>query len=288
MDLVDKDDFNYASVYRCGIKALNYFYHISFLETCKSYKLIPAGLALKKQPFIPFEDGDLIATWNETILHTEEQLLETLILGINERRISLETNFWNGVSEFLSRTDVDVMTDWLVKLVVDLEKLEVKTLAKKKKKLKKLCGENNFLKYNVGKRMDEHKKQFDFVNSLLDYGQILSEDFTNLVSLLTLDHNSNTSSVSVDNSCLETSGKSNSTFGESIESGKSEKVTLEHSLFTDNSCNSAPWCLRHNYAEKKIIVSYRNAFREFSVKKRKQHGDFRQGHSEKLQYFNRR
>ena len=88
MDFFDKDDFSYASVYRCGIKSLNYFYHIAFLETCKSYKLIPAGLALKKQPFIPFEDGDLIATWNETILHTEEQLLETLILGINERRVS--------------------------------------------------------------------------------------------------------------------------------------------------------------------------------------------------------
>ena len=85
--------------------------------------------------------------------------------------------------------------------------------------------------------IDEHKEQFYFLSSLIDYGQVLSEDFTNLVLLLTLDHNSNTSSVSVDNSGLETSGESNNVTGELIESGSSEEVNLEHSEMTNNSCN---------------------------------------------------
>jgi len=90
MNFYDKDEFEYSSVYRCGIKSLKYFFHIAYLETCKSFDLIPNGLLLNKKPFISFITDDLEASWEETIKSTERQLLETLILGINEKRIALE------------------------------------------------------------------------------------------------------------------------------------------------------------------------------------------------------
>ena len=139
-----------------------------------------------------------MAYWNETISKTELELLDTLIVGINDRRFGLEENFWDGVIEFMEGTDVDKMVDWLVKLVVDLEKLEKEIVSKKIKKLKKLCGKNNSLKGKVELRMDEHKKEFYFTKSIFDYGLQLSEDFSNLVNLLSLDFNSSNSNISAD------------------------------------------------------------------------------------------
>ena len=54
---------------------------MSFLETCKSYALYPAGLNIRKKPFIEFETSDLKVFSNETIKKTEENLLEALCIG---------------------------------------------------------------------------------------------------------------------------------------------------------------------------------------------------------------
>ena len=85
MEIVDKD-------FKVGyISELQYavFFHVSFLETCKSYGLCPAGLNIRKKPFIEFETSDLKVFWNKTIKKTEDNLLETLCIGIFERLFTI-------------------------------------------------------------------------------------------------------------------------------------------------------------------------------------------------------
>ena len=89
MEIVDKD-------FKVGyISELQYavFFHVSFLETCKSYGLCPAGLNIRKKPFIEFETSDLKVFWNKTIKKTEENLLEALCIGICERLFTIKENF---------------------------------------------------------------------------------------------------------------------------------------------------------------------------------------------------
>ena len=69
----------FISCFRFGLKCCTYFYHVSYLETCKSFGVYPAGLQLNKTPFISFDNDELTATWQDTINSTQEQLLETLL-----------------------------------------------------------------------------------------------------------------------------------------------------------------------------------------------------------------
>ena len=75
-----------------------YIYHVSFLETCKSYGLCPTGLNIRKKPFIEFERSDLKVFWNKTIKNTEENLLESLCIGICERLFTVKEKLciWRG------------------------------------------------------------------------------------------------------------------------------------------------------------------------------------------------
>ena len=68
MEIVDKDfKVGFVSVFQYAVKSVSYFFHVSFLETCKSYGLCPTGLNIWKKPFIELETGDLKIFWNETI-----------------------------------------------------------------------------------------------------------------------------------------------------------------------------------------------------------------------------
>ena len=79
---------------KISVKCVSYFFHVFFLETCKSYGLCPAGLNIRKKPFLEFEASDLKVFWNETIKKTEENLLEALYIGICEGLFTIEENFW--------------------------------------------------------------------------------------------------------------------------------------------------------------------------------------------------
>ena len=74
---------------------VSYYFHLSFLETCKSYGLCPTGLNIRKKPFIEFESDELKVFWKETIENTEKDLLETLCVGICESMFSIEKKFWD-------------------------------------------------------------------------------------------------------------------------------------------------------------------------------------------------
>ena len=73
--------FSYATKYN------RYFYHIAFLETCKTFDVLPGGLKITNVPFISFVTDDIKISWHTTTTSTEKDLLETLIFGIEDKRI---------------------------------------------------------------------------------------------------------------------------------------------------------------------------------------------------------
>ena len=95
---------------------------MSFLETCKSYGLCPAGLNIQKKPFIEFETSNLKVFWNETIKKTEENLSETLCIRICERLFTIEEKFGAESCYLEKQQESEDLKDWLVKLVMHLER----------------------------------------------------------------------------------------------------------------------------------------------------------------------
>ena len=98
MEIVYKDlKVGYVSgcqyAFQYAVKNVSYFFHVSFLETCKSYRLCLAGLNIWKKLFIEFGTSDLKVFWNETIKKIEETLLEALCIEICERLFTIEETF---------------------------------------------------------------------------------------------------------------------------------------------------------------------------------------------------
>ena len=87
MEILDKDFKNgFVSAFHCAVKVVSYYFHVSFLETCKSYGLCPTGLSIRKKPFIEFDSDELKVSWKETIENTEKDLFEALCVGICEEK----------------------------------------------------------------------------------------------------------------------------------------------------------------------------------------------------------
>ena len=72
MEILDKDFKNgFICAFQFAIKMVSSL-NVSFLETCKSYKLCPAGFSISKKPFIEFETEDLKVFWKETLIQSEK------------------------------------------------------------------------------------------------------------------------------------------------------------------------------------------------------------------------
>ena len=128
-----KDGIN--SYFRSAIKCCSYFYHISYLESCKFVDVCPGGLIINKSPFISFSSHELTAIWEDTISSTQSQLLDTLIIGIHGKLMDFEQNFWEKLSVIEEDIDLEKYKDWLVKLIVYLEKEEIRIVKRKKEEV---------------------------------------------------------------------------------------------------------------------------------------------------------
>ena len=111
---------------------------MSFLETCKSYKLCLAGLNIQKKLFIEFEASDLKVFLNET-KKTEGNPFRSSMHLICERLLTIEEKFWVELSFLAKQQESEDLKEWLVKLILSLEKEIEKIIKRKRKKLKKLC-----------------------------------------------------------------------------------------------------------------------------------------------------
>ena len=125
-----------VSGFQYAIKSVSYFFHMSFLETRKSYGLCPAGLNIRKKPFIEFETSDLKVFWNEAIKKSEENLLEALCIGICERLFTIEEKFWAELRYFEEEQESEDLKEWLVKLILHLEREVERIIRRKRKRLK--------------------------------------------------------------------------------------------------------------------------------------------------------
>ena len=183
---MDKDFKNgFVSAFQYAVKVVSYYLHVSFLETCKSYGLCPTGLSIRKKPYIEFESDELKVFWKETIINTEKDLLEALCVGICERMFNIEKKFWDELYQLEKNNDNINFKEWLVKLLIHLEKRMKNITKKKRKKLRKLSGEGD-IKELVSERFTEHLSLFNFFDDFSKYCEAFSPDITNIANLVTL------------------------------------------------------------------------------------------------------
>ena len=55
------------------------FYHIVFLEICRTYHIIPDGLCISKKPCIGKPSDEFLDSWERELENTEINLREVLI-----------------------------------------------------------------------------------------------------------------------------------------------------------------------------------------------------------------
>ena len=141
---------------------------MSFLETSKSYGLCPAGLNIRKKPFIEFETSDLKVFWNDTIKRSEDNLLEALCIGICERLFTIKERVLAELRYFEKEQESEDLKEWLVKLTVHLEREVERIIRRKRKKIKKLCTDETS-KQLVDERFLEHSNLFTFFTELNNF-----------------------------------------------------------------------------------------------------------------------
>ena len=100
--------------------------------------------------------------------------------------MDFEQNFWNKLSLIEEEIYLEKYKDWLVKLIVYLEKEEIKIVKRKKKKLQKLLTNDNEKLEAAISRFEEHFNFYNFKTDLLSHAEIVSPDIQNLVNLILL------------------------------------------------------------------------------------------------------
>ena len=187
MEITDTDFKNgFISTFQYAVKSGSYFYHVTFLESCMSFNLCPAGLCIKKDPFIKFESDDLNVMWKNVIMTTQEQLLDMLCIGNSNRLFKVTESFWKEIDNLEKEEKCDALKGWLVKMVIHIEKRQKKIIKVKCKKLCKLTKDNKQLQTLALSRFSEQVDYFTFRDDFIEYGQNLSPDIMNLVTLVTL------------------------------------------------------------------------------------------------------
>ena len=133
MEILGKDFKNgFVSAFHYAVKVVSFYFHVSFLETCKSSGLCPTDLSIRKKPFKEFESDELKVFWKETIENTEKDLLEALCVGICERMFIIEKKFWNELYQLEKNTGNENFKEWLVKLLIHLERKMTKIIKVKR------------------------------------------------------------------------------------------------------------------------------------------------------------
>ena len=83
---------------------------------------MPGGLKVTNVPFISFVTDDIQISWRNSTKSTEKDLLETLILGIEDKRIWIEEKFWNELRDIFEDSEADDLVDRFLKVLNYLDK----------------------------------------------------------------------------------------------------------------------------------------------------------------------
>ena len=229
------------SCFRSAVKCCNYHYHVSFLEACKVVGACPGGLVVDKKPFISFISHELVANLEDTIQSTQSQLLDTLIIGIYEKFVSFQNDFWQRLYILEEEVKYDVFEEWLVKLVVYIENLEKRVLKRKKVKLHKLVNSDESKQQIASNRMDDHTNFFNFKKELYEYVDSVNKDLSNLINLVLLGSPSHSDKSTVANSTIM------------LEQEASSIETLEANNSNNNMCENIDDRFKGKFVSENVI-----------------------------------
>ena len=98
------------------------FYHVIFLEMCKSYQIVPDGLYVEKEPCIGNPSKKFLDAWKNQLEITRSSLRDVLLEEYVEKYFKLEAEFRSAFAKNI------VQEDWLLKVRNHLERLEKKLL----------------------------------------------------------------------------------------------------------------------------------------------------------------
>ena len=182
---MDKECKSYMKVcYKKSEQIYKCFYHIVFLEICKSFQLMPKGLEAKKKYCVGgVTSKDFKKKWDGNLRDMESKCRDLLLEEHCKKLFSLMNFFWEAI------VDLDVDISWLVKVRNHLDKIEKEQTKTKRKKLASL-SRNSDLKRMVLERFDEHFPHFQFKSDFLSYCNSLCPEFENLCPLVTINKTS--------------------------------------------------------------------------------------------------
>ena len=116
------------------------FYHIVFLEICKSFQLMPKGLVARKRFCVGGTLEEFQKKWDWNLKQTEMKCRDLLLAEYCNKLFSLMDSFWAEISG--KHGDVC----WLVKVRGHLNKVEKEQQRIKQKKLSTLSGNSSVKK----------------------------------------------------------------------------------------------------------------------------------------------
>ena len=155
------------------------FYHIVFLEICKSFHLMPKGLVARKRFCVGGTSKDFQKKWDYNLKETKRKYRDLLLEEYCDRLFTLMDSFWVEIRG----KSIDIC--WLVKVRGQLDKIEKEQQRIKLKKLSTLSG-NSSLKNMIFERFNEHLPHFQFKADFLSYCSSQCPEFENIYTLTTL------------------------------------------------------------------------------------------------------
>ena len=158
----DKECKSYMKVpYKKSEQIYKSFYHIVFLEYCKSFKLMPNGLEAKNKYCVEgVTSKDFKKKWDGNFWDMESKCQDLLLEEHCKKLFYLMNSFWKVI------VDGDVDISWLVKVRHHLDQTEKEQAKTKGKKLASL-SRNSHLKRMVLEGFDEHLPHFQFNSDFL-------------------------------------------------------------------------------------------------------------------------
>ena len=160
-------------------KSYETFYHVVFLEVCKSYGITPIGFNIKKTPCFGKPSKNFLLLWGKELAAAQFKLIELTIIESVQKLFDLETEF---ISKFSLYT---VQEDWLLKKRNHLEKYEKKLRLKKLEKIRMLASTDD-LHFAYLERFESHHQFFRLKSRFLNFRESFIPDFENLRYLLHL------------------------------------------------------------------------------------------------------
>ena len=175
---VNKESDNYMKqMFKTCENAYKIFYHIIFLEICKSYKIVPKGLYVKKDYCIGNPSMEFCNNWHKEKLNYQLRLCDMLIQENVRKLFKLEDDF----GQVIRKTKVNV--NFLFKLRFHLDRVEKKQQKIKLKKIRSLSPNSVYKKLLI-EGFYEHLPHFRFKLDFVKFCNSNTEDFENLFNIL--------------------------------------------------------------------------------------------------------